>query len=205
MPKPDRLHQLEDALERAEKRVAEMRAERDEAYEQVIKMSEHVRDSRAVIDQWKEAFDMQQRDDGMWTFADGSGEKYMELLRIHNDLVGRWNTLVKHYSPQDIGRPLAASEAQCETVLKLRKRELSLRIIAEETSLGLRTVRTIIERDEQRDRTTIKRYQKLDPMRAAAITEKARARTRKALPDRISVLEADADALVKEAKGLGKK
>jgi hypothetical protein len=47
--------------------------------------------------------------------------------------------------PRNVGRPLAASEAQCATVLKLHKAGTSLRAIAEETSLGLRTVRTIVD------------------------------------------------------------
>jgi DNA-binding CsgD family transcriptional regulator len=51
---------------------------------------------------------------------------------------------------QPVGRPLAASEAQQATVRRLRKAGKSLRWIAEETSLGLNTVRTIVGKVEQR-------------------------------------------------------
>lgn len=44
----------------------------------------------------------------------------------------------------DVGRPLAATDAQCAEVRKLRKAEVSLRDIAERTGLGVRTVRTIL-------------------------------------------------------------
>jgi hypothetical protein len=47
----------------------------------------------------------------------------------------------------------AASEAQ---VRKLHKGGMSLRGIVDETSLGLRTVRTIVEQSENRDRTSRK-------------------------------------------------
>jgi hypothetical protein len=58
---------------------------------------------------------------------------------------------------RNAGRPLAASEAQVEEVLKLR----SLRGIAEDTSLGLPIVRTIIDKGDSRDRTSIKHLQRI--------------------------------------------
>jgi hypothetical protein len=90
-------------------------------------------------------------------------------------------------------------------VCKLRKRKISLRDIAESTSLSMRTVRTIIDRENRADRTTIKRLQKFDPMNATVISAKARARVRKTLPDRIIKVLADSDALSTEVRGLGKK
>jgi hypothetical protein len=47
-------------------------------------------------------------------------------------------------------------------VLKLHRGGASLRAIAEETSLGLRTVRTIVEQKRGSDRTTKKHYGRLD-------------------------------------------
>jgi lambda repressor-like predicted transcriptional regulator len=44
----------------------------------------------------------------------------------------------------------------CESVLNLRKRGLSLRAIAEETGLGLQAGRTIVDQEDERDRTTAK-------------------------------------------------
>jgi hypothetical protein len=57
-PEPHRIRELEDALKEAERRVAEMRAERDQAFELVEQMKEHVGDVDALIDSWIEAFEM---------------------------------------------------------------------------------------------------------------------------------------------------
>ena len=46
-------------MKEAERRVAEMRAERDQAFELVEQMKEHVSDVDALIDSWIEAFEMQ--------------------------------------------------------------------------------------------------------------------------------------------------
>jgi len=202
-PEADRFQELEDALKNAERRIAETRADRDKAYELVGRMSEHVKDARTLIDSWKEAFDMQLGENGMWSFQDGFGEKYDALLVKHNALVKQWNRFVPVLNPQPIGRPLAASDAQCATVRRMHKAGSSLRNIVDETNLTLQTVRTIVGREHQTDRTSIKRLQRIDPERAAAITERSRKRTRAGLPKRINQLLADGDALVKEAKGLG--
>jgi lambda repressor-like predicted transcriptional regulator len=53
--------------------------------------------------------------------------------------------------PRNVGWPLAASDTQRDTVLKLRKRGLALRALGEETNLGVNAVRTIID---QRDAAT---------------------------------------------------
>jgi len=172
-------------------------------------MSEHVKDANALIESWKESFDMELRDDGKWHFEDGFGDHYDALLTEFRALLRKWNSFVPEYNaiaaPKPAGRPLDASPAQCVEVLKLRNRKLSLREIADETSLSLNTVRTIIDRNNRTDRSTIKRLQKLDPMNAAAVSSKARKRTRNALPDRINKLSADGVDVLKEAKGLGRK
>ena len=80
-------------------------------------------------------------------------EKYQMLLRNWNRFVPEWNALVR---PRNVGRPLAASEAQVAEVLKLHKAGGSLRGIADATSLGLATVRTIIGQKNGTDRTTVK-------------------------------------------------
>lgn len=205
---PDRAGELEDALKAAELRVIEMRAERDEAHELVEQMEEHVNDADALIESWKESFGMELRDDGQWHFEDGFGDRYDKLLADYGALLKDWNKYVAAFNssvgPKSPGRPLNASEAQCIEVLKLRKRTISLRDIAEETSLALSTVRTIIDRDAGTDRSTIKRLQKLDPQNARFIAAKARKRTRDALPERINSVLEDSAALLKEAKGLGR-
>ena len=136
-------------------------------------------------------------------------DKYHSLIEKHNALVREWNKLVREcngmVAPKQIGRPLNASDAQCAEVLRLRKAGTSLQDIADDTSLSLRTVRTIIGRDERTDRTSLKRLQRVDPDKAALISSRARKRTRDALPKQINHLLAQGASLVKEAKGLGKK
>jgi hypothetical protein len=67
-------------------------------------------------------------------------EKLKDELKIktrrieYNELARKWN--YKILGGQAVGRPLAASEAQ----IALRDAGMSLRTIAEETSLGLNTV-----------------------------------------------------------------
>jgi hypothetical protein len=60
------------------------------------------------------------------------------------DAAARSSKPLQPQRAQPVGRPLAASEAQQATVRKLRKAGKSLRWIAEETALGLNTVRTIL-------------------------------------------------------------
>jgi hypothetical protein len=55
----DRIHEREDGLQEAERRLEEVRMERDEARELVHRMEEQVGDASAVIESWKEAFEMQ--------------------------------------------------------------------------------------------------------------------------------------------------
>jgi DNA repair exonuclease SbcCD ATPase subunit len=204
-PTIDHVHKLEDALKEAERRIAEFKAERDEALDLVHRMENQVEDSSATINRWIEAFKMQLNDDGCWDFPDV--DPYDDLFTKHEDLVKRWNKFIPAYNrsvaPKEIGRPLDASAAQCAQVLKLRKAGTSLREIAEETSLGLQTVRTIVGRGTQTDRASARRLQRIDPERAAANAHKARKRTRDALPKQINEVLDQGAALLKEAKGLG--
>jgi hypothetical protein len=89
-------------------------------------------------------------------------------------------------------------------VLKLRKRGMSLRDIADETSLGLNTVRTIVGRTNGTDRTSIKHLRRIDPDRAHMRAWTAKRQARDALPRRIHQLRENGDELLKEAKGLGR-
>ena len=66
-PEPDRIRELEDALKETERHIAEMRAERDQAFELVEQMKEHVSDVDALIDSWIEAFEVQLREDSKRT------------------------------------------------------------------------------------------------------------------------------------------
>lgn len=62
-----------------------------------------------------------------------------------------------------MGRPLQASDAQRQRVLAKRAAGQSLRLIAEEMESGLQTVRTIIDKKDGLDRTTIARLQRIAP------------------------------------------
>ena len=79
-PEPDRIRELEDALKEAERRVAEMRAERDQAFELVEQMKEHVSDVDALIDSWIEAFEMQLSEEWQANARCAAGE-YQENSR----------------------------------------------------------------------------------------------------------------------------
>ena len=61
----------------------------------------------------------------------------------------------------------------------MHKAGKSLREIAEETSLGLRTVRTIIAKGNGTDRTTIKHLERIAPDRARERAWQAKAQQRK--------------------------
>jgi hypothetical protein len=201
----DRSAELEDELKQRDDRIRDLRADLDKADALISKMREHVEDCSAQTESWIEAFDMVQDDDGAWKWSDAfvGGqewfEKYQVLLRKWNQFVPEWNA---HVRPRNVGRPLAASEAQVAEVLKLHKAGGSLRGIAEDTSLGLATVRTIVAQRDGTDRTTVKHLQRIDPDRAAAARWRARKRTRDALPKRINETLAKGRELVKEAKGL---
>jgi hypothetical protein len=78
-PEPDRIRELEDGLKEAERRVAEMRAEHDQAFELVEQMKEHVSDVDTLIDSWIEASEMQLSEDGKRT-RDALPESITKIL-----------------------------------------------------------------------------------------------------------------------------
>jgi hypothetical protein len=101
-----------------------VKAERDEARNLVDQMVEQVSDGNAVIERWKEPFDMILNDKGMWTW-DPFIQRYDDLVSRYNERLAKWNRFVPTYNanvaPQPIGCPLDASSAQCAVVLKLAK------------------------------------------------------------------------------------
>jgi hypothetical protein len=128
-----------------------------------------------------------------------------QLIDDYNKLVRDWNRYLPRINgePRNVGRPLAASEAQCVTVLKLHKSGVSLRGIVEETGLGLRTVRTIVEQKRGTDRTTREHRDRLD-ISGAVVRWKRQKRTGQYLPKRAQAAVAKDEALIEEAKGLGR-
>ncbi len=141
---------------------------------------------------------MELTEDGCWTWKPFYGE-WTALIDKHNELVRRRNKCLPFIRQQNVGRPFAASEAQCEQVRKLRKARKSLRVIAEETGLGLNTVRTIVGKINGSDRATKSHWQRIEPYRW-----QRQRRTGNALPGQAQRAVEKGRALLKEARGLGR-
>jgi transposase len=206
-----RIRELEDQLQAAERRADEARRERDEAHNLGSRMQEQVADANALIERWIEAFDMQLGDDGTYQFDSDYSiellrqvtEQYSDLLKRWNDIVPKWNAIVAP-TLREPGRPLAASETQVKAVVAMRRKGFSIRAIADETTLGVMTVRTIVGRENWTDRASKRRLEKIDykPIRAELIAARSRKRTRDGLPRAIAeTLKAGAE-LLKEARGI---
>jgi hypothetical protein len=203
-PKEKTVGELEDEIKHRDRRIEELRGEIDELRELVRKLRENAEGYHENIEQWCEAFDMVMTEEGGWSWQPFWDE--------HNKLVDDWNKLVRDWnrflpvinaSHQNVGRPLLASEAQCTEVRARRKRGKSLRTIAEEMNLGLNTVRTIIDKDDRKDRTTKKHRQRVERIeidRAQTAKWKRQRRTGDALPKRVTRYVKETVALIKEAK-----
>jgi hypothetical protein len=98
-----------------------------------------------------------------------------------------------------VGRPLAASEVQQAAILKRHKAGKSLRWIAEELTLSLRTVRTVIDQHDGTDRTHGKRRVNLglEPK-----LKDWRVASRERMPKRLTEHFEKGRKLLREAKGL---
>ena len=85
-------------------------------------MEENIDDSANVIERWKETFDMTMTKSGGWTW-EPFWDAHNDLVNRYNDLVRRWNKYVPVINDrtQPVGRPLASSEEEQDTVLRLRK------------------------------------------------------------------------------------
>ncbi len=99
---------------------------------------------------------------------------------------------------------MAASKAQIAKVKELRKAGHSLRAVAKQTGLSLRTVRTILDnaagRGRRADRASELRRKEFGRMRAAAF--RAKKRRFEALPKEINHLLKSSATLDKAARGL---
>ena len=204
-----RIEELEFDLRHRDDQIKELREERRRAVDLVDEMRQHVEDANELIESWTEAFDMELKDDGMWHFQpDEVADAYGILFKRHEKLVRQWNKFVGDYNstvaPRALGRPLQASEAQIKEASKLRKAGKSLRAIAAATGLGLRTVRTIVEKDAGTGRvgkrTNLLRKREFDRLRAAEY--RSRKRMRDQLPKRITETRKRGEELIKAAKGL---
>jgi len=207
-----RIEELEVNLRHRDDQIKELRQDNSRAIDLVAEMREHVEDSNALTDSWIEVFEMEQNDDGAWIFDRRQSkiwDDYSKLLEKHTKLVRNWNKFIGDYNamvaPRGLGRPLQASDAQVKEVRKLRKAKASLRTIAQQTGLGVRTVRTVVGKDASTDRaskrTNLLRKREIDRLRAAEY--RVRKRGRDLLPKRITETRKRGEDLVKAAKGLG--
>ena len=196
-----------DELRQRDRLIAELRQEQDRLTDLMTRFGEYQEDYNATLESWQEAFGMVLNENGQWTWEPFWKENW-ELVDKYNELVKRWNRNVAAFAGlQDVGRPLAASDAQVAAVTKLHKQGKSLRAIVDETSLSFRTVRTIVERNQGTDRATKARRQKIERI---GIDKFQRAHWRRqkrdgdALPKRVADVIETGKALVTEAKGLGR-
>jgi hypothetical protein len=198
----DDLGWFRDELRQRDRDIAELRAEKDRLTDQITRFAEYVEDYNGTMESWRDAFGMVQADNGAWTWKPFWNE-YLKLIDHYGALVKRWNKAVPVLNAglQDVGRPLAASEAQAKTVAKLHKQGKSLRGIVEETNLSLRTVRTIVGRLDHSDRASKKRLQRIDIGPDQTRWRRQR-RTGDQLPKQVQALIETGNDLVKEAKGL---
>lgn len=196
-----RIGELEDQIKHRDRRISELREEIDELRDLVQRQRENVEDAANVLQGWKDTFDMEEVEGG-WTWKP-FWERHNNIIEKYNKLVQQWNKYVPvingRLATKNIGRPLQASEAQVAQVLKLRQRGTSLRDIAEETSLGLPTVRTIVGRTNGTDRTTKRHLARIDN-KDITITWKRQRRSGETLPRRAQKVVEDAEALAKEAR-----
>lgn len=204
-----RIAELEDVLTQRDAKIVDLRNDLGERDELISEMREQLRANYDTVDGWVQVFDMHQDDDGRFVFdprQTAIWDEFEILLDKHKKLVTKWNANVADFNrvvaPKDIGRPLAASETQQADVLKRHKAGESLRAIAKATSLGVRTVRTIIEKPAGADRASRQAKERkriaFDRMRAAAF--RARKRSREGIPKQIGQLQARNEALIKASK-----
>ena len=213
MEPAERIAELEAELRQRDTKIKQLTSERDEAQELVDRMREHTEDHNRIIEEWIEVFRMQEKEHGVWIFDSSQSElwdEYDALWSEHQKLLREWNKFVGEdnvtVSPRERGWPIAASAAQQADVRKRRKAGASLRQIASATSLSLRTVCTIVEKTNGRDRTNKRtnevRRQAFDRLRAADY--RARKKGRDRLPQQINEQLKTGAKLVRAAKGLGR-
>src|SRR6266478_6141041 len=192
---------LERELKFRDRRINALKSEIDGLRQVVRDMEEWVKERDAYLEEFITTLGLDLDNDGFYRNGDFI-RRHQQLFDDYNALVTRQNKLVRRFnanvaSVQPVGRPIAASEAQQDLVLKLHKAGRSSRWIAEEIGLSRRTVTTVIEKSDGTDRTTSKRRVRLglepkrNDWRQAAITN---------LPRQATGLRKEAKKLLKEAR-----
>ena len=63
-----RIGELEDELQRSDRRIEELRREADEQRDLITRLREHTEDHLNCMERWKETFGMTITEDGSWTW-----------------------------------------------------------------------------------------------------------------------------------------
>jgi uncharacterized coiled-coil protein SlyX len=198
-----RIFDLERELRFRDERINELKDEIDENRELIRRMEEHVQEDDEYLETFVTTFGLTLDENDNWSNGEFI-ERHKELIDNHNELIDRFNQLVHRFNRNiatvnPVGRPIAASEAQQEQVIRHHMRGRSARWIAEEMTLSRRTVTTIIGKLDGTDRTTAKHRQRLglEPKR-----KDWRPAAMNRLPRRASEHFKKGRELVKAAKGL---
>jgi hypothetical protein len=198
---------IDERIAMRNRRIEELRQAIDEQGDLIVRLREHAEDYVNSIEAWKETFGMTMTEDGLWTW-EPFWDEHNKLINDYNRLVRQWNRYLPliNREPRNVGRPLAASEAQVAEVRRLRKAGRSLRGIVDDTSLGLPTVRTIVGQMNRCGRTAVKHRKRLEQIdtRQQRAQWKRQRRVGEALPKRVQAVVKDGLALAKEARGLGR-
>ena len=101
-------------------RIAFLKGENDELAKAIAEQSELLEDSRAQIEQWIDAFKMEQNANGNWDYApwmteqDEWAEKFFELRKQWNKFVPEYNAVVAP-KRRNFGRPPGGRKVQPAT------------------------------------------------------------------------------------------
>jgi hypothetical protein len=194
--------ELEDELKLLKRRNEELRKEIDDQRELVTELRDHAGDFVNCLESYRDTFGMVETDSG-WTWEPWWNE-HKQLVADYNKLVRLWNQCLPliNKQPRNVGRPLAASDAQVVEVHKLRRAARSLRGIAEDTGLGLDTVRTIVDKMSGKDRATKKHRDQLEriDLRPRMATWKRQHRAGDALPKQVDRVIEQGRELIKQTK-----
>jgi hypothetical protein len=153
-----RIADLEREVKLRDKRIAELKADLDEQRALTHAMEEHITESAEELERFMDTFGLVRNENGKWSNGEFI-EKHNALIDRLNDLRDRYNKLVRRFNAHiatvnPVGRPIAASDAQQEQIIRHHKVGKSSRWIAEEMTLSRRTVTTIIGKLDGTDRTT---------------------------------------------------
>ena len=211
--------ELEDDVKRLTKRLDDIRCEHDETVALVSIQCETLALQEDALQNWRDQIDV-----FFWVEAikdpKASRKEYADRFEAllakaikdrkeyadrYEALLAKWNAFVPEYNEvvaqkkRNFGRPPAASNAQAA-------RDQSLRSIAEDINIGVRSVRTIIDKKDGVDRATQARLERIAPDRITTTKQRALQRKLAGIPQRLKRLLKDMDRLTadldKRAKGM---